>query len=284
MKTKQGVFLIISACVLLFISFGCVSNPFGDDEISGGNRKLSGRVQLSDQLKPQGVYVWLEGLNIGTRTDENGGFEIIFPPPASQSSGGVSGVFNLLFYMANFNLVSKPVSINNGLFVYAQGEINKSGEFVSPIFLFQSLSIETIMAPSTMRSDSGGEISARVFLKASRDSVDVFFPRMVGEFLAPLIFHNLDTDEVFIIQCILAGIELSDYLSIYTTPYERIYLAALSPGILTVGKYEVISYLFLANDQVPEALLKSLGEDIETLGANYLKIPFLRQGGQFQVN
>ncbi len=269
--------------VVLMSNLSCISNPFGGGEISGGNRNISGRVQLSDNFDPEGVYVWLEGLDAGVRTDDDGNFQLTLPSPASQPNGGLSGIFDLFFYLENFNLVSKQVSVNRGEFVYSQSEMNRDGKFHTPIFLLQSLSIEILMTPNTIESDSGGRVAARVFLRATRDSVRVFFPFSAGNILAPLFFHNLDTDEIFIHECVLAGIEVSEHLTIKTERYERIFVDAIGRRDLPVGKYEVIPYLFLEDKQIPPALLRNLGYDAQSL-ATYLKIPFKRQGGQFQVN
>lgn len=265
-------------------NLSCISNPFGDNEIKGGNRTLSGRVQLSDNLDPAGVYVWLEGLSVGAFTDQNGDFRLTIPAPASQPNRGLSGVFKLYFYLENFNLFFKEVALNQGSFVYSENEINKDGKFHTPIFLLQALTIETLMTPMTIQSDSGGRVAARVFLRATRDSVNVFFPFSEGGVLAPLIYRNLDTDEIFITENVLAGIELNDHLTITTETYTRIFVDDIADREFLVGRYEVIPYLFLEDNQVPQALLESLKNDEQSIWENFLKIPFKRKGGQFQVN
>ncbi|TDI84607.1 MAG: hypothetical protein E2O79_03135 [Caldithrix sp.] len=287
MKLRQCYQSIAATLLFFLILSSCTSNPFGDDDISGGNRKISGKVQLSNNLNPEGVFVWLEGLNIGTKTDAQGTFQLILPPPSSQSSGGISGVFNIYFYMDNFDIVTKPVAVGGGLFVYSQGELNNSGEFFNAIFLFQSLSIETVMMPNIVAGDTGSVISAWVTLQAMKDTVTVFYPRTVTtaerDFLAPLLFRNVITNEVFIIEFVLAGLGFSDFIDVTVAPITRQYVTGLSPGLLPVGKYEVIPYLFTAHDNLPNALLKTIGQNVEELGADYLKIPFIREGGQFEV-
>lgn len=285
MKGTRSMVNIVAIVIGLSGLSGCTSNPFGDNEISGGDRIVSGVVQLSEELNPlQGVYVWLESFNIGTKTDEQGNFRIELPPPSSQSSGGASGVFNLYFYIANFNLVTKPVVVKDGVFVYSQGEINGDGEFIHPIFLTRVLSIFTEMTPDTVDADSGGLIRADVRLQAIEDTVTVFFPLMVGEYIAPLIFKNIDIDTVFVIHdFVFAGFESSDLLVIDEDSRTRTFVRWLAPGDLPVGKYEVIPYLFVRHDNVPDELINSIGQEVEEIGPNYLNIPFMREGGQFVV-
>jgi hypothetical protein len=284
MKAARSLEDIVAFVIAFSGLWGCTSNPFGDDEISGRDRVISGVVQLSDNLSPKGVYVWLEGFNVGSRADEQGNFQIVLPPPDSQSSsGGVSGVFNLYFYMANFNLITKPVIVRNGMFVYSQGEIDKNGKFNNPIFLSQTLSINTEMRPAIVPSDTESLISARVTLRAIKDTVAVFFPVTVGQYLAPLIFKNIVTEETFIIQFALGGVELSDFLTVNSDPRTRLFVTGLSPGDLSIGTYEVIPYLFVKDDNVPQELINSIGERVEELGPDYLLLPFLRDGGEFEV-
>ncbi|MFQ5823218.1 MAG: hypothetical protein ACE5JB_04105 [bacterium] len=285
MKATRSLASIAAIVIGLSVLSGCTSNPFGDDEISGGDRRISGVVQVSQELNPlEGVYVWLESFNIGTKTDEQGNFRIELPPPSSQSTGGVSGVFNLYFYIANFNLVIKPVAVKDGLFVYSQGGLNQDGEFHSPIFLTQALRIFTEMIPDTVERDSGRIIRADVRLQAIEDTVTVFFPTMVGQYFAPLIFEKIGTDTVFVIHgFVFGGFEFGDLLVVDEDSRTRTFVKRLEPGELPVGRYEVIPYLFLRHDSVPEELISSIGEDVMEIGSNYLEIPFIREGGQFVV-
>jgi hypothetical protein len=58
----------------------------------------------------------------------------------------------------------------------------------------------------------------------------------------------------------------------------------IAPNYLPVDEYEIIPYLFILQDNVPEELIQSLGDDVEDFGENYLTIPFKRTGGEFNVN
>ena len=286
MKVKPGFTFIATSVISLMMLHGCTSNPIGDDDIFSGNRKLGGKIELNalnNNSNPEGVYLWLDGLNIGTKTDAQGEFEIILPPPGTQASGGISGIFNLYFYMANFKLDSISVAISDGRFVYSEGEINNRGELNRPKSLFQLLNINTIIMPDTVQIDSAGPISARFFIRALNKPVTVFFPKAVGDILGPIILKNKNTGEIFIRQSTIAGIPLDDTITITNVEIERIVLFGFSPGELPKGSYEVVPYLLVRQDHIPEGLIESIGEDVEELGPNYIKIPFLREGGQLEI-
>ena len=52
----------------------------------------------------------------------------------------------------------------------------------------------------------------------------------------------------------------------------------LPPGI-----YEVIPYLVLDRDDIPETILNTLGSGYDTFSQNYFKYPFYRTGGELVV-
>ena len=52
---------------------------------------------------------------------------------------------------------------------------------------------------------------------------------------------------------------------------------------LPPGKYEVIPYLFISHETIPEGLIESIGSNVKKLHPDYLKIPFKRVGGEFEV-
>lgn len=275
--------------------YGCAKNPFGGNEISLENRQIRGKVRLSNNMKPKGVYVWLEGFNIGTRTDEQGNFQITLPQPESQGNPrGVTGAFNIYYFVANFNLDSTRVFTQNGFFVYDQGEINSNGELNNPKFLFQNLSITTSITPSSVSSvdfesvGDGGAFIVRVdvTLQAIVDTVVVFFPALVNDTYGPLIFRDIDTDEIFILPSAISGLVESDLDTIDSVPITRTMAVKMTPADLPEGEYEVIPYLLLKSQGVPHLLIESLGENVEALGRSYLNMPFRREGDRrfFRVN
>lgn len=285
MKKKFNLFLT----TLLFAQLACTSSPVGDNEISPGKRQLSGEVILSDDGDPEGVYVWLSGFDIGARTDRKGHFELILPPPSQQaSSGGVSGAFQLYFYVANYNLDSTTVAIDKGEFVFGQGEVNSQGQLSAPKFLTRALKISTSVIPpslSTQDLDLGvpRPVFVSVKLEAGTRPVTVDFPLQSGDVLGPIIFRNIDTDSTVIFGSTINGIPGTARLTLQDAEFIRLMTVPMSPNIMPFGKYEIIPYLFV-EQKLPRGLLQSLGEDVESLSPAYLNIPFKRQSAIFSFD
>ena len=78
----------------------------------------------------------------------------------------------------------------------------------------------------------------------------------------------------------IAGLSVEDFLTLRDGPVSRFLIIELQSHQLPKGEYEVIPYL-LINQSLPEGLLESLGENVEELGPNYLKMPILRETGRF---
>lgn len=107
MKTVVKAFLIfLFVCLLL-----CTENPLFDDNQMTGN-VIKGQVLLKDKTSDHFAYVWLEGFDLGTMTEKNGGFQLDLS--TSKHGGGLVGQFNLYFYVNNDQLDSATVLIHNG--------------------------------------------------------------------------------------------------------------------------------------------------------------------------
>jgi hypothetical protein len=270
--------------LLLFIllgGLGCESNPLGGNEISGGRASVGGLVRLGNNPSADGVFVWLDGFDLSTRTDSIGRFEIVLPPPAVQSAnGGITGVFNLYFYMANFRLDSAAVLVRNGEFVYSEGDINSEGELITPMNLVQLLRLRSVMLPETVVKGEPAIISSRIFLETTqtRDTVTVVYPRNVNGLFNPVIFDKVGANEILILGSTNVGVLEGDTLRITRRdPEEIILIIGASPTDLTIGRYHAIPFLFVLQPTVPAGLLKNLGADAQLLGPDYLAMPFLRE-------
>ena len=288
MKAAQPMVKVLAAGVFLASLSGCVENPFGEDKISPGSRQVGGTVRLHDGSSPEGVYVWLESFNIGTYTDENGRFQVTLPPPGSEGTpGGVSGVFDLYFYLANYRFTSSRVIVGNGTFAYAKGDINKDGELIGAKILTRFLSISTQVTPSVIGEDSDStayvKIYVKITLQASIDTVTVVFPRLAEDLVGSVFLRKLDSEEVYILTTNSVGYVTNSAELIGRSPYNRTMVFDLRPGAFSQGDYEVIPYLLVKHEIIPQKLLESLGSNIEELGPDYLKIPFGREGGRLVI-
>ena len=286
MKAKEA--LIIFFLLSIFVFSACTGNPFSDNEISQGMRRITGKVEVSDNShSPEGVYVWLEGFDIGTFTDQDGEFEITLPS-AAQNSGVAAGIVNLYYYLANYKLAKTELAVRNGEFIFATGEINNEGELHRPKFIPRILDISTVLTPSTAKADTGIFMKVEVVLSSETDSVNVFYPRETfngpNKLIAPLFVKNLQTGTAFYVEATLVGINKEDLITIERgRPFVRTMLLSMDKGVLSEGQYEIIPYLRVSQPDVPAELLNNLIEDIDSFGLDYLNVPFFRTSGVLSV-
>jgi hypothetical protein len=273
--------LIIAAGFAVFN--GCISNPFGGDKISSEKRTITGTVRLADQADAKDIYVWLNGFNISTSTNEQGGFEINLPPKSSQSANGaISGIFTLYFYMANYHLDSAQVVVQDGAFAYSRGDINKDGKLSAPRSLRRFLKIKSEALPPSAPSNFAFRIGVVVTLEAVIDSATVVFPGSVGGLLGACYFKRVGSEEVLILESV-TGAQTRDVAVVGRVPTERLMAFTLVNFPLQPGQYQLIPYLLMGHEALPAGLVQSLGADVEKLGPNYLKLPFRREDGIFEV-
>jgi hypothetical protein len=280
-KRTKKLFPLAAAAFTLFYS--CTSNPFGDNEISAEKRKISGVVQLADQSSAKDIVVWMAGFNISTRTDESGRFEMTLPPKGSQgAAGGLSGIFNIYFFVANYLLDSAQVVVQDGAFLYGRGDVNKDGKLSAPRSLRRFLRISTALLPPSVENSFASRIGANVTLQAIIDTATVIFPRSVGGFLGAVFFRRVGTEDLIIYEPV-AGANTRDMALVGRNSASRLIVFTLQQLSLPPGQYEVIPYLLIRHQSLPPGLLTSLGANVEGLSPAYLNLPFRREGGQFEV-
>jgi len=291
MRKRHQFWFCLIAITSCFLS-GCTGNILDHQSISPPPDQITGTVELSNGQNVEGIYVWLEGLNIGQRTNENGEFNIEIPSFALQEDrGGLTGIFNLYYYSANFNLESTELVFSNGSLASRGVETRRNGDLLPPQVVLQNLRIETLVAP---RSVSAAEVVraelrrefivviCKVTLQALLNPLTIEFPTRVDDLLSPVIFRNVDTDEFFVIQSKIAGLSFDNVLTLRDEPVSRFLVIELQSRHLPKGEYEVIPYVLL-DQQLPDGLLESLGPNVQELGPDYLKLPILRETSRFTL-
>lgn len=274
--------IILAACCCGAIFFACEKSPLNGDISNPPNLEIRGKIALSDAASPEGIYVWMEDTPLSTATNREGNFVLSLPPSASGSTVSASGVFNLYFYVANYKLISTPVTVVDGKFLYSRGEVNGNGELISTLFMEKLLTINTLIDPPMVTPDYSATIKVLVTLSAVRDSVDVVFPKMLGGELGAILFRNLETGKIIAdAPEINSGIRLIKKIGNEPETFSMTF--DLKRGILPVGRYEVIPYFFIEQARMPEGLLTSISQKAAELGPDFLKIPFRRNGGLFAI-
>jgi hypothetical protein len=283
MKRTERIFGDLFIVICLCIFFECTKHPFGANTISPPNRQIRGEVVLSDRSSSEGVYVWLESFDIGSFTDGRGRFEISLPVPALQGlSGGADGAYNLYFFVANYKLSSAKVAVHNGAFLYSYGDFNGNGDMNWVMSMLKLLQIRTTVEPDSVASDFEGPIFVEVGLRAVFDSVTVLVPKIIGGYTGALLFHRIETGDVYI-DLPDTGEGTQTVITIGSEEYIIRMLINIDRGDFPAGQYEVVPYIWIEQKELPEGLIASLSPNAEKLGADYLKIPFKREGGRFLI-
>ena len=269
--------------ILILIIFNCAELPFGSNDISSGHRQIRGKVKLHDGSSPENVYIWLSSFNIGTYANKTGEFKMNLPPKSSQgTSGGVSGTFDLYFYIANYKLASSQVVVRDGEFAYSRGDINKDGEIYETKILRRFLRINTSVSPASVSANYTGSIEAKVALQATIDSATVIVPESLGGMLGAIFVKKIDSHEVFIYKSVpITGTSNKLLVGSSSRSLNMTFNLVLNP--LPPSKYEIIPFLLIAHETIPEGLIESIGSDVKELHPDYLKIPLKREGGEFEV-
>jgi len=269
-----GRFQYIVHLILIFwVITNCTSNPISDDEIGTSNRQIQGRVDLSSQQTPDNVFIWLEGFGIVTKTDVEGKFGLTLPTPSAQSFGGASGFFKLYYFLANFHLDTSSVLVKDGEFVYSSADINSEGELKTPQILRQCLRIETQVSPSVVLENSfTGSIEITTIFSAVLEPVTLIIPKTIGGVIGAALIKNIETGSARIVLS-NPGIEADETVRVGQTPVVRKMSFNFSINRLPKGKYEIVPYFLIKHREIPADLWLKIGEDLEQLGQNYLKVP-----------
>jgi len=272
--------LFLYSLVLLFIS-SCTGNPFSEDNnIQRQNTQISGIVELRDNNDPEGTFVWFEGFDSSARVQKSGDFKLTVPPNQSQGgSKGISGVFKIYFYLANYKLTTAEVVTRNGEFVYSSADLNKDGK-LPPIFMIRELSINTKVAPASVSKNYTSAINVELALKGN-SNLDVEIPFTIPGQLGAILVRNVVTNELFTFKAYPSMFD-SQIIEFGSATITRTLEFDLLTFTLPPGQYEIIPYLIVRRNNVPSALLKKLGS-VSSFGPNYLNMPIKRTGGDFEI-
>ena len=267
--------------VLFLPLLACTQSPFGARQALRSEDTLRGRAKLKDRGPHDGIYVWMEKANLGTFTDADGKFVLRLSPDAHAALNGTDRLF---FYVANYDVATVSVLLRAGQFVYGQGDVDEQGVLRKVVMLNKLLHIRTLVVPKWAHGRFRGPINVLTTLQATHDTVRVAFPGSVGGLLGGILFRNVKTNQVYpgVYDPGAKG-KLIDLIGLQPRSRRLIFQLHRLEFRLPVGQYEVIPYLLVLQPEVPPALIQSLGENVQELGPDYLKIPFRRQGGDFRI-
>ena len=270
----------------LFIGFVILTlscdNPFSEDEIAGDQRTLRGSVTLQGNGSPKGVYVWLEGIEVGTFTDEQGEFTLTIPPKSALNAGGeINGEFSLYFYSINYTLETKTVLLKNGSILYGKGNVGKDG-IVPSTFLMKTFDAETRTAFNVVIPADTLHLSITAHFKAVGDSFKISLPKATMILLGGVFIRDLNSGTIYVAESETGTGE--PYVELLK---KRDRLWTFHPNIeklgLPSGRYDILPYVFPYYPRLPANLLKSMGIESGHMSTAYLELCFTCQCAEFRL-
>ena len=268
----------------LFIELSCTENPFWSDPPTTV-MKLTGIVNTDNNITNAPAYIWLEGLDIDTVTNDNNEF-IIELNNTQTSNGNINGPLRTYFYLHNYRIDHATIYFTDGHFSDSQTDFSTDGELLEPVLLEKLVSAETSLPPIfntsfeetlTVKLDLDVHNSATWLIGYKRVlSQNMYLPSGVifRSILYPQVIHinRLYHDSIVPLEY--------DPGSAITWTYE-----IDSDSLHTLsGDYEVFPFFLVNQDHVPDDLLYSLGiDDIFTINSEYLQLPMDMTPGTLTV-
>lgn len=269
----------------ILVLMGCTSNPINDSDITS-NLTIRGHVQLQDGADPNDVFVWLEVCDVGTRTDQDGFFALDYPAPGAQPGGSLNGIFTVYFYMSNYRLSSMDIPFIDGGLNLSDDIFGDDGVLKENVVLQKILDINTdIMSPVTYPGVSDS-IIINVTMRALDEPVKVRsafghrwrpWDKNSPYFMAGVARKINSTDE-FALPFLTTGPFTDGSRSVEfeiteeTTELNQM-LFWPSVGDLSAGEYEIVPYVVIEQDSIPDGLIACLGDSVTTHSEAFAKMP-----------
>lgn len=266
--------------LLLALSLAC-DNPFGQDEITGENRTVSGVVTVKDSQSAKGVYVWLDKVNVGTFTDEEGAFTLTLPPKSTlNATGTVTGDFDLYFYTISHELIIKKVILRDGSILYSNGDIDKNGE-IHNIILLKKFSVKTVpVFPLPTQSGYQFALSIASHFKTTFPGTQISIPNGNMSLLGGCFVINTETNQAHLYE--LPGTGKPFIASLDRQEQVWGFHPKTGDEILFRTTYKTVPFVFPYYPDLPPELLNSIGVSETEMNENFLSILFAGDFGEFE--
>jgi hypothetical protein len=273
-KIISYVFLVIG----LYLVFACTENPFfAKNEQVQFKLKIKGNVTFLDEMDHSGIFVWIEGLEVNTRTNKQGDFTLTLDNPSSLpgSAQAWNGPYKIYYYVANYRYESSEVLIKNGEFEFGESDLTNKGKLREDIVLAPLVKISSTILPDVPIYETvypQQKVRITISISPLSSTSPVFFTSYVGAGGEVKSYFLKKEDgpvaESFIFFDGFPQYESSIHLS--TTFTSKIELPA---RLLKAGTYTVVPYILIKQNGLPAELLKSISEFANTFTFEFLKVP-----------
>ncbi len=268
---------------MCYLIAACTENPFSDEPEIISKNSIRGTVQLENSEQPNGVYIWLEGINTGTLSDGNGEYLLTLPSRSDQPGGGITGSFNLYYYIANYEIQTTKLIIRNGEFLYASGDIDEKGNIQETKKLLQLASVHTEINPEIIPTSFDSTLRIATTVEVLVDKLEFRESGPDSQFIMFFLIEKLENDDSRF-PLSLMPVEASPKAQVFENGLHQSHSEIkISPNFFSEGDYILIPFLWISQDALSPELVKSLGADFQKFNNQYNRIPFKRSGGQITV-
>ena len=275
--------------IILLTLISCTENPFGGEK-KMANRTISGRVKLDKvDFYPSGyhngVLVWSEGLGLQATTDIDGSFELTLPASSESSSGAITdGDYTLQFFIGNYKLSSVTITFAAGQVVNDEKVINLEGELRRDVTLTRLAGVHTNVYPPIITSGFDSDVITKVQITPDKTDIHFHLRKLVTRdfsIYTGLLIREADSKKLAYTVDIDTASIMKEYINRPSQTLEFVF--NYTDVNLPSGIYEVIPYLVLDREDVPEPILNTLGSGYDSFSQNYFKYPFYRTGGELVI-
>jgi len=274
---------------ILLTLISCTENPFGGEK-KMANRTISGHVKLDKvDFYPSGyhngVLVWSEGLGLQATTDIDGSFELTLPASSESSSGAITdGDYTLQFFIGNYKLSSVTITFAAGQVVNDEKVINLEGELRRDVTLTRLAGVHTNVYPPIITSGFDSDVITKVQITPDKTDIHFHLRKLVTRdfsIYTGLLIREADSKKLAYTVDIDTASIMKEYINRPSQTLEFVF--NYTDVNLPSGIYEVIPYLVLDREDVPEPILNTLGSGYDSFSQNYFKYPFYRTGGELVI-
>ena len=275
--------------IILLTLISCTENPFGGEK-KMANRTISGHVKLDKvDFYPRGyhngVLVWSEGLGLQATTDIDGSFELTLPASSESSSGAITdGDYTLQFFIGNYKLSSVTITFAAGQVVNDEKVINLEGELRRDVTLTRLAGVHTNVYPPIITSGFDSDVITKVQITPDKTDIHFHLRKLVTRdfsIYTGLLIREADSKKLAYTVDIDTASIMKEYINRPSQTLEFVF--NYTDVNLPSGIYEVIPYLVLDREDVPEPILNTLGSGYDSFSQNYFKYPFYRTGGELVI-
>lgn len=292
MNSNSRYFLFVICLGFLIFSLQCTENPFFSDS-SIDSRSLFGEVTLDDGQIPSDVFIWFEPFDISTRTDISGKFSMKLPSPSEQAAGGLTGIFKLYYYVANYKIFYQEVAISGGKVQRSQDYTALLEGEVPPVRLEKILDINTTSFALSRLENRDWSIETRFTVRAIQDNVTIETIQSIPfgdskmQYIGGLVYsvdENNPFEQTFLFENPSLGHHTASFAVGSGTLHLLPMVAHISQWSFHPGHYTFKPFILVRQPGIPLGLLDNLGRQNMKFSTDYVNYPLKITNNIFHFN